>query len=451
MSEDSRALDNLLGAVLSNDDPPAELLARYVEDPNSLSPAERKQIERYQAEAPLASAQIRALRTLRSKLEESRREAGQGGGAGQGEEAVRGGAPDQAGASARTGTGGGDQAGAWDPGERSQVRSPSPSRVAPRRRFGARMGLAAGVAAAAALLFFLNSGRESDLEVRDQVAQRTPDSRTSGPQSSDPQSPEIQSEEIQVADSEGARSLPVDAPTLELADGSNGATPDRDREAPESSVGEPIEPIEPIELAEVAPPSQPEGAAPSAEQSSEVPTPLEPTTQVARAEPTPAESAAESAPESEADSERSPADSSEPANKVRAEIVVAQLLRIDRAEAAAAIDLDVPFESASGELTPAGRQVLDEVGRALRDERLASDRFVLEVHTDDRGPADENLRVSEQRAQVAVAYLREQFEIAPEQLSGVGRGEQEPVVSGTTETVRAINRRVTLKRLPSAR
>jgi len=135
------------------------------------------------------------------------------------------------------------------------------------------------------------------------------------------------------------------------------------------------------------------------------------------------------------------------ASKLRAETVVAVLLQVNRAGANAEVDLEIEFAEGSAVLTPTGNRELSEVGRALRDPRLAKLAFVLEAHTDDRGGAEANRALSQQRADTARLFLTNQFEIDPTRIDAIGRGEEDPAVPGDSEAVRQLNRRLTLKRV----
>ena len=197
-------------------------------------------------------------------------------------------------------------------------------------------------------------------------------------------------------------------------------------------------------------PAPPESSSPVGPDAPGAPTPVEPAPEPPRvpAVPSRALAAAEPVAPPSPTPEGPGADSSDTdAIELSAGVIVAQLLRVDRAGDSPKIDLDVPFDPETDEPTPAGQQVLRQLALALRDERLSQDRFVLEVHTDDRGPADENQRASERRARAAELYLRSQVDLPEARLRSVGRGETEPVVPGSSDAVRAINRRLTLRRL----
>ncbi len=103
---------------------------------------------------------------------------------------------------------------------------------------------------------------------------------------------------------------------------------------------------------------------------------------------------------------------------------------------------EVLFPSGESTLLPLARQRLDRVGDVLRE--LASDKTILvEGHTDSRGSAQLNERLSQDRADAVREYLIGRG-MAPERLRAVGRGESDPLVSNDSPEGRANNRRVVL-------
>ena len=66
----------------------------------------------------------------------------------------------------------------------------------------------------------------------------------------------------------------------------------------------------------------------------------------------------------------------------------------------AAIDLNINFEFNSAKLTPEGSVLVGNLGRALKDPRLAGKRFRIEGHTDGKGSEAYNQVLSERRADV---------------------------------------------------
>jgi outer membrane protein OmpA-like peptidoglycan-associated protein len=109
------------------------------------------------------------------------------------------------------------------------------------------------------------------------------------------------------------------------------------------------------------------------------------------------------------------------------------------------VDLDIKFDFDSAQLDPAGIEQLDTAGRALSDPRLASRRFMLGGHTDDRGNPEYNRELSLRRAESARQYLIEEHGIAPERLETAGFGYEHPKVDDKTEQARKVNRRVVLE------
>lgn len=101
----------------------------------------------------------------------------------------------------------------------------------------------------------------------------------------------------------------------------------------------------------------------------------------------------------------------------------------------------VLFATGSNEPTDEFLAVLDQ----LPDLLVRHPSIALEVvgHTDDRGSAEGNLELSEERAGAAVSYLIG-VGVEPARLSSRGAGESEPIDTNTTRDGRARNRRVEL-------
>jgi outer membrane protein OmpA-like peptidoglycan-associated protein len=83
--------------------------------------------------------------------------------------------------------------------------------------------------------------------------------------------------------------------------------------------------------------------------------------------------------------------------------------------------------------------LLDEVAQALKDNR--GFRVQMEGHTDSTGPQEHNQKLSEQRAEAVLAYLRNHG-IASDRLSYKGFGSTEPTDTNATALGRENNRRV---------
>ena len=112
------------------------------------------------------------------------------------------------------------------------------------------------------------------------------------------------------------------------------------------------------------------------------------------------------------------------------------------AEAGPSVNLTVNFPTGSADLTPAARASLDNLGKALSSNDLKDFRFRIEGHTDNVGSAQENLTLSQKRAEAVVSYLESQYSVAAARLEAVGMGEEKPLVQTPPQTPEARNRRV---------
>lgn len=104
----------------------------------------------------------------------------------------------------------------------------------------------------------------------------------------------------------------------------------------------------------------------------------------------------------------------------------------------------VNFATGSAELTPESFAKLDEVANTLKK----SPDIILEIsgHTDDRGSAKKNQKLSQERAESVVRYLISQGAPAA-QLKSKGYGPSKPVASNKTAAGREKNRRIEMLRL----
>jgi outer membrane protein OmpA-like peptidoglycan-associated protein/Tfp pilus assembly protein PilF len=98
---------------------------------------------------------------------------------------------------------------------------------------------------------------------------------------------------------------------------------------------------------------------------------------------------------------------------------------------------NVFFESGSAKLKDKSFLELDKLAALILDNNL-SIRVI--GHTDDVGTAEDNLILSESRAEAVVNYLVEQG-VESSSLQFEGRGENEPIADNTTEAGRKRNRR----------
>ena len=112
------------------------------------------------------------------------------------------------------------------------------------------------------------------------------------------------------------------------------------------------------------------------------------------------------------------------------------------------IDLDtINFAFGSWEVEEQDYDRLERVARAMRRvlRRNADEMFLIEGHTDAVGSDDDNLTLSDRRAESVARILSEEFQIPAENLTTQGYGEQFLKID-TSEPERA-NRRVAIRRI----
>jgi outer membrane protein OmpA-like peptidoglycan-associated protein len=114
---------------------------------------------------------------------------------------------------------------------------------------------------------------------------------------------------------------------------------------------------------------------------------------------------------------------------------------------APSVSLSVQFATGSADLTPAARQTLDQLGKALSSSDLAQYRFRIEGHTDTVGRADYNKTLSQQRADAVAAYLQSKFGVNTDRLQTIGMGEDGLLVPTPPNTPNEKNRRVNVVNL----
>ncbi len=109
------------------------------------------------------------------------------------------------------------------------------------------------------------------------------------------------------------------------------------------------------------------------------------------------------------------------------------------------IDLDtITFETGSWEVTPEQVGRLEAIAGAMKRvlARNPDEVFLIEGHTDTVGTDEDNLSLSDRRAESVAAVLTETFGIPPENLETQGYGEQHLKVP--VEGPHPANRRVTI-------
>ena len=113
----------------------------------------------------------------------------------------------------------------------------------------------------------------------------------------------------------------------------------------------------------------------------------------------------------------------------------------DAPSQARALDLEIKFEFNSDQLTGDGREVLDQLGEALKSDTLSGAKsIVLEGHADAKGNPTYNRVLSLKRAQSAKNFIASKHGIPAGKLKAVGKGSNEPIDPNNPED--AVNRRV---------
>ncbi len=108
------------------------------------------------------------------------------------------------------------------------------------------------------------------------------------------------------------------------------------------------------------------------------------------------------------------------------------------------LSLLIQFDFNSARVRPESQQALANLSDALQSKELASARFSIEGHTDAKGSADYNKRLSQQRAQ-AVKDLLASRGIEEIRLTALGKGSSELAVAA--DPFAAENRRVRIVNL----
>lgn len=101
---------------------------------------------------------------------------------------------------------------------------------------------------------------------------------------------------------------------------------------------------------------------------------------------------------------------------------------------------DILFTSGSDEIETSSKEILDQIGVAMKSNPDA--KFMIIGHTDSDGETNANLVLSQKRAEAVKNYLVSNFGIGETNLRTNGSGESVPVADNTTADGKAQNRRV---------
>lgn len=109
-----------------------------------------------------------------------------------------------------------------------------------------------------------------------------------------------------------------------------------------------------------------------------------------------------------------------------------------------ALTLLIQFDFDSARVRAESRQALVNLSQALQSKELVASRFAVEGHTDAKGAADYNQKLSETRALAVRDFLKLQG-VAPERLVAAGKGSGE--LADSAAPFSALNRRVRIVNL----
>jgi outer membrane protein OmpA-like peptidoglycan-associated protein len=114
-------------------------------------------------------------------------------------------------------------------------------------------------------------------------------------------------------------------------------------------------------------------------------------------------------------------------------------------EAGRIVTHGILFDSGSSKIKPESYKTLADIGALLTENPTL--RLSIEGHTDSDGADDSNLKLSEDRAAAARAYLVETYKVDGGRLETRGFGESKPIDTNDTPEGKANNRRVELVKL----
>jgi outer membrane protein OmpA-like peptidoglycan-associated protein len=110
--------------------------------------------------------------------------------------------------------------------------------------------------------------------------------------------------------------------------------------------------------------------------------------------------------------------------------------------AVAYIAKSIKFSTGGLALTNNSEKGLDSLSIMLND--IADVKVNIEVHTDNLGPDDKNLALSQERAGIIKAFLVKKG-IEDKRIYSIGLGESKPIASNKTAAGRTQNRRVVIE------
>jgi len=112
------------------------------------------------------------------------------------------------------------------------------------------------------------------------------------------------------------------------------------------------------------------------------------------------------------------------------------------------VNIKIEFDFNSYAIRPESYGLLNELGKALTDDRIKGKTLILKGHTDSDGSDAYNLILSLNRAVSVHNYLVGNFSIEQSCMQVLGYGESMPLVPNTSRHNKQMNRRVEVQALP---
>ncbi|MFC4635326.1 OmpA family protein [Dokdonia ponticola] len=106
--------------------------------------------------------------------------------------------------------------------------------------------------------------------------------------------------------------------------------------------------------------------------------------------------------------------------------------------------LFINFDTGKSRIKAESYEVINEISKMLKSNPDL--KISIEGHTDDAGNPEDNMRLSESRAQAVLLALTDE-DVEASRLQGIGFGQTKPIETNTTKEGKAKNRRVELRKI----
>jgi outer membrane protein OmpA-like peptidoglycan-associated protein len=114
--------------------------------------------------------------------------------------------------------------------------------------------------------------------------------------------------------------------------------------------------------------------------------------------------------------------------------------KTENRQEASGIGLPIRFGLNSDNILNESFPYLDQIGTMLKMNNLSDKKLLIEGHTDAKGSYQHNRKLSERRALAVKTYLTLKYDISPNRLKSIGKGEMETLKG--KDPVDPLNRRV---------